>query len=299
MKYAPVENESAFTHLPNSRADCRQTLAAFQQEPEKFPAHPWLRSHRWSVAVRGVVVGPQEHINMSFKSISIVAAAALALCAGAAQAATTNGFANGGFENPVNAGNPPGGAAFFAAGWLAAPTGNPAMLSNDAHTGLHSALLTVPSGFGGSTLFQNSVDHGGLPMLTAFNVGDTPMLEFYAKGDVSTTGNVLFALRYLDGIGNILSLNGGNHFFQGSINTSTWSKISFQAAAIPVGTKALFLEMNTAVGPLLDGRSNAVLIDDISLALVAAPVPEPESYAMMLAGLAAIGAMVRRRRQSV
>lgn len=234
---------------------------------------------------------------MFTKSLSIVAAATLALCGLAAQAATTNGFANGGFELPNSAVNPPGGVTFFSSNWLAAPTGNPAMLSNVAHTGQHSALLTVPLGFGGSTLFQNSVDHGGLAALTAFNVGDTPMLSFWAKGDVSTTGNVLFALRYLDGIGNILSINGGNHFFQNQINTNSWSNITFQASAIPTGTKAVFLEMNTAVGPLLDGRVNAVYIDDISLSLAAA-VPEPESYALMLAGLAAVGVMVRRRRSA-
>ena len=233
---------------------------------------------------------------MISKSLSSLALATFALCAGSAQA---QGFANGGFETGNGAGNPPGGAAFFAQGWLAAPTGNPAMWSTaDAHAGTHSALLTVPGGFGGSTLFQNSIDHGGLPALTAANVGNTPMLSFWAKGDVSTTGNVLFAVRYLDNIGNILNGNGGNHFFQNQINTSTWSQISFQLNAIPVGTKALFLEMNTAVGPLLDGRSNAVFIDDISVSGLTAPVPEPETYALMLAGLAAVGAMVRRRQSA-
>ena len=212
----------------------------------------------------------------------------LAGLAGAAAADTSNGLANGGFETP--AGDP----SFFAAGWLAAPTGNPALLSSDAHSGAHSALLTVPAGFGASTLFQDSVAHGGLPALTAANVGDTPVLSFWAKGDASTTGNVLFSLNY-QGEAGILAAS-GNQFFQGSINPNTWTLISFQAAAIPAGTTSVFLEMNTAVGPLLDGRVNAVYIDDIQLTLTTAPVPEPGSYALLLAGLAAVAAVVRRRR---
>jgi PEP-CTERM motif len=233
----------------------------------------------------------QEQAMIS-KSVSSIALAVLALCAGAAQA---QGFANGGFETANSAVNPPGGAQFFAQGWLAAPTGNLAQWSTVAHTGAHSALLTVPNGFGGSTLFQNSIDHGGLPALTAANVGDLPTLSFWAKGDVSTTGNALFAMRYLDGIGNILN-GSGNQFFHTQINTNTWTQISFAMPAIPTGTVALFVEMNTAVGPLLDGRVNAVYIDDIMVSGLTAPVPEPETYALMLAGLAGVAAMVRRRR---
>jgi hypothetical protein len=234
---------------------------------------------------------------MSVKSLSMLAAAALVLCASAAQAATVNGFANGGFEAATTgAAPPPGGSGYFAANWLFAPTGNPVQWSGDAHTGAHSALLTVPNGFGGSTLFQNSVDHGGLAPLTDANVGDRPMLSFWTKGDVSTTGNVLFSLRYLDGIGNILG-NSGNIFFQNSVSATQWTQVTFQGAAIPTGTRALFLEMNTAVGPLLDNRPNAVLIDDINFGL-AMPVPEASTYMMLLAGLGAVGTLARRRRQA-
>ena len=38
------------------------------------------------------------------------------------------------------------------------------------------------------------------------------------------------------------------------------------------------------------------LIDDISLVGNVTAVPEPESYAMLMAGLAGIGFMIRRRR---
>lgn len=226
---------------------------------------------------------------LSFKtSLPIQCALVMGAWASAASAATTNGLANGGFESgPTN-------GAEFAAGWLAAPTGNPALWSNVAHSGSHSALLTVPNGFGGSTLFQDSVAHGGLPQLSAANVGDTPVLSFWAKGDVSTTGNILFALRYLGDGGGIL-WDSGNRFFQTQINPNTWTQISFQAAAIPAGAKAVFLEMNTAVGPLLDGRPNAVFIDDVQFALTTAAVPEPSGYALLLAGLGVVGAVARRR----
>ncbi|HEY4082996.1 MAG TPA: PEP-CTERM sorting domain-containing protein [Burkholderiaceae bacterium] len=227
--------------------------------------------------------------NMKAPSLGRTAATLFLAAAFSGAAQADNGFANGGFETPS-----PDGSS-FAAGWLAAPTGFPAMLSDQAHTGAHSALLTVPTGFGASTLFQDSVAHGGLALLTDAEVGDTPVLSFWAKGDVSTTGNVLFSLNY-QGASGILA-SSGNQFFQGSINPDTWTLITFQAAAIPAGTTSVFLEMNTAVGPLLDGRSNAVYIDDINLALSpAAAVPEPDSYALLLAGLGAIGLVARRRR---
>ena len=57
--------------------------------------------------------------------------------------------------------------------------------------------------------------------------GFAPMLSFWAKGGGSTTGNVLFALHDLDNVGNILIGNGGNHFFQGAIEPTTCSQISF------------------------------------------------------------------------
>lgn len=229
---------------------------------------------------------------MSFKSLSISAVAVLSLCGGAAQA--QNLFANGGFETaPTGAAPPPGGSGYFAANWLFAPTGNPVLHSTTARTGSFSANVTAPNGFGGSTMFQNSVDHGGMAPISADMAGMTTNLSFWALGDVSTTGNILFSLRYLAANGGILG-SSGNVFFQNQINPTTWSNITFAGAAIPVGTTAMFLEINTAVGPLLDGRPNSVFIDDLSLMAV----PEPGTYALMMAGLAFVGGVAARRRRA-
>jgi hypothetical protein len=221
---------------------------------------------------------------MSFKSLSIVAAAALALCAGAVQAQTTNGFANGGFETA--------GTTTAAASWLQAASGY--TRSTDAHSGSFSAQL-ASAAFNAAVMLQNSIEQGGLPALTA---GDTPTLSFWAKGTAGGTGNVLFALRYLDGVGNILA-NSNNQFFQGAINTSAWSQITYTLGAVPVGATAAFIEFSQGIGPIDAGNpAGKVLIDDLYLG-VAAPVPEPETNAMLLAGLGVVGFIVRRRRRSV
>jgi hypothetical protein len=223
---------------------------------------------------------------MTFKSISLIAAAAIVLCTGAAQAATTNGFANGGFETA--------GITTPAASWLQAANGY--TRSTDAHSGSFSAQL-ASAAFGAAVILQNSIEQGGLPALT---VGDTPVFSFWAKGTAGGTGNVLFALRYLDGVGNILA-NSNNQFFQGSINTTSWTQISYNLGAVPVGATAAFVEFSQAIGPIdLGNPAGKVLIDDLNLAVVSVTaVPEPSTYAMLLAGLGVVGAIVKRRRRSI
>lgn len=220
------------------------------------------------------------------RPLNTAAVLAALVLAGPAGAATQNGFANGGFETA-------GGPGQVAAGWLTAATSSPARLATDAHSGSLALLLTAPNGFDASIALQDSVGHGGLPPLGAANVGDQPWLSFWAKGDASTTGNAFVKLQYFGSNGAVLALE---RQFQSLINPTSWTLVSFQAAAIPVGTTAVFLEIGTAVGPLLDGRPNAVLVDDLQLTLTTAAVPEPGSYALLLAGLSAITTVARRRR---
>lgn len=232
---------------------------------------------------------------MFTKSLSIAAAAALAFCGMAAQAATTNGFANGGFEMTTPTEAEPNTVS-FASNWLS-PQGNNlnlATLSTDAHTGSFSALLSRPDSPGAAKMQQDSVKQGLLADLTP---GDTPILTFWYKGTAGFTGNALFSLRYLKPDGGALVIGQDTQFLNNNLVANEWTKFTFQGASVPVGATSAFVEFVTQVGPPLFNTVNAVLIDDVYLG-VAAAVPEPETYALMLAGLVAVGAMVRRRRSA-
>jgi len=162
-------------------------------------------------------------------------------------------FANGGFETA--------GATTPAEAWLAAASGY--TLSNQGRTGSSAAQLSSPQ-FSAAVMLQNSVEQGNRPPLT---VGTSPTLTFWAKGFAGTTGNVLFAIRYLDGTGNIKA-NSQNQFFQGLINPNTWTKITFNLGPVPAGSLAAFIEFSQAIGPIDPANgmlAGTVLIDDVSL----------------------------------
>ena len=257
---------------------------------------------------------------MSAKSVSVVLLAALALAASAAQAQTTNGFANGGFEDTTPQVPLPPGHSSPANHWIVPPTAVPLFYtkpihSSDAHSGLSSVdLIAQPNAVNNaSILFQDSMAQGGLPALT---VGDIPVLSFWAKGESSAAGNFQFALRYLDGLSRIVYDSGQQDIVcrtAGSFDDrpcSYWSEHSFTGGKVPAGAKAAFIEFTVASGPTggVNRASDHMVLDDVYLAVASAPVlafaalpavaavPEPETYALMLAGLGIIGAAVRRRR---
>lgn len=217
------------------------------------------------------------------KTSSLIASAIIivsALFTGLSHAQTTNGFANGGFEDA--------GIATPAASWLGAASGY--SLSNDAFEGLFSLELSSPQ-LNAAVALQNSSNDGLLPPLT---VGDTPLFSFQSKGFAGSTGNVLFALRYLDDNGVIL-YESGNQFFQGSINPNTWTEITLTPDAVPVGATTAFVEFSQAIGPIngVDLLSGSVLIDNVNLSVVSA-VPEPTTASLL--GLVGLGILTRRRR---
>jgi hypothetical protein len=161
-------------------------------------------------------------------------------------------FANGGFE--IAGGSTPADAWLSAAGGYTRNT-------TESRSGGACAQLSSPA-FNAAVMLQNSVEQGLRPPLV---VGSTPVLRFWAKGNAGGTGNVLFALRYLDAVGNIKA-NSGNQFFESRINTTTWTQISYSLGPVPAGAVAAFIEFSQAIGPIdATNPAGKVLIDDLSL----------------------------------
>lgn len=214
------------------------------------------------------------------RTTSMVAGAML-LFAGGAQAVNINVFANGGFED--NDGT-------LATGWQSAAAGYG--ISSDAFSGSASMELASPA-MNAAVGLQNSVEDGGNPELDAD--GDMVSLSFQAKGFAGTTGNVLYSLRFLDSIGNILGST-GNVFFQGLINTTTWTNITSGLVAVPTGTTAAFLEFSQGIGPIdgIDLLAGSVLIDDVTLN--ANVVPVPAAVWLFGSGLVGLVGVARRKK---
>lgn len=207
-------------------------------------------------------------------------ATALTAAVVAPASAQVNLFANGGFED-LNEDGSLFGFQAAAAGFT---------LTSDARTGNSAIQLSSPQ-LNAAVFLQNSVEDGLLPGLTP---GDTPELSFFAKGFAGTTGNVLFALSYLAEDGAILA-SSGNQFFQGLINPSTFTEITFALGEVPVGATSAFIEFSQGIGPIndVDLLGGTVVIDDLALTSSIA-VPEPASLALLGAGGLAL--LARRRR---
>jgi PEP-CTERM motif len=120
---------------------------------------------------------------------------------------------------------------------------------------------------------------------------------FTAAGNVNVTFDLL---RTASGARNradatwSLSLD-GNALTSGLVSalasSNSWISFSQSVTGLSAGVHTLLFSFQAAPGT---GKDLAV--DNFSV-IAANPVPEPESYALMLAGLAAMGLVARRRKQ--
>jgi hypothetical protein len=226
-----------------------------------------------------------------FRTVAAVCALGTAMGANAA-----NLIVNGGFENPVT---PPGGVTIYGAGdniggWtVTGPASNAVMtvstsyvepaVSFPAHSGLASLDLTAS----GNTLT------GGVRQAVNLVVGAQYELKFWFANTAGVSAAGGFNDFYLLPSSVRLGVTGqSDQIFTNDVtmlpSTSNWLEYTFSFTAAEVNTLISFV--NNTGGP-----DSAALLDDVSLELVAAPVPEPASWALLIVGFGLVGAGLRRK----
>lgn len=141
---------------------------------------------------------------------------------------------------------------------------------------------------------SRSLDMVGDRLGTIAQTFDTVVGSIY-RVDFSLSSNVA------NGQGQkILKVIAGNEFDEftytptgsNTFSNMNWAGNTFSFTADANTTTLSFQAIN---GECCYGAA----LDNVSVTLVTAPIPEPETYAMMLAGLGLLGVMTRRRKQKL
>ena len=198
----------------------------------------------------------------------LAAIAALAALAPLAHASPEL-IANGGFESPVNA---------FSGNFITLGSGLDGWTINSGNVDLINNYWQ-PAG-GSYSLDLNGSSAATISQSFATSVGTTYNVSFSMAGNHDGGGDKTITVGVTDPHSFSFALAGSSHAAMG------WQAESFSFVATSAVSTLTFAgsPANSYYGAALDNVS------------VTAAVPEPETYAMLLAGLGLVGAIARRRR---
>ena len=228
-------------------------------------------------------------------SISAIAAAAISLCAtGSASAAVVSLNFEG-----VNATYPSGSAqvlGFYDGGMSSDGTSGTNYGISFSDNALAICLNSTTVGCSNTSRggLAPGSDKGGLFFLsgaeTFMNVAagfDTGFSFNYVSTSFAGAVNVYDGL---NGTGNILAVL--------NLLPNAGSCPGYSASFCPFSAQGVAFA-GTAFSVGFAGVANQIVFDDVTFGSVTPGVPEPETYALMLAGLATVAAITRRRKASV
>jgi hypothetical protein len=207
--------------------------------------------------------------------------------------AYANLLVNGSFEDPPVAVQKGfhGGTSF--SGWNVSGIQS-AIMNNNVGPSWTLAAIWPQAQDGSQYLYLNDWGNTNTSISQSVNLdGGTYSFSFYLNGLVNGLGTTF---DYSPSV--ILDLSGPGGVLLATtvygIDNRTWTAFDFDFSVATSGIYSLtFTAPSTPVLPV--GQNyNFIALDHVEL--IASPVPEPETYAMMLAGLCLLGVMARRRK---
>lgn len=229
---------------------------------------------------------------MQVSSLRGLAAVALLASAFGAHAASydSNLIVNGGAESGASgwtayAGTPLFQSVQYGSNWVL-PT-QPGPVDRGANLFVGGSGVSFAAGFQTVDLSANVADFAAGTV--SYN------LSGWLGGWTNQGDNAFLGATFFDSVGNQLGFASLGPVTPGDRGNTTGLFFQESSGYVPVGTTQVTfaLSMERLVSGDNDGYA-----DNLSFAMTnVTPVPEPETYALMLAGLVAVGAAARRRKQ--
>lgn len=199
------------------------------------------------------------------------------------------------FANVFN----PGGGYAYGYGVFAAPNGTPGFSSIAVGQGgpaQGAQQLVVYSDYNNQTAQTGGQTVEALVFqertISAGDVGTTWKFEFDAKrGDLAGASTASAFVKTLNPAAGFATTN--NVAVPMSAISPDWTRYSV-SLAIDGGLVGQLFQFGFSASAT-NNVASGTFYDNVSFAQALAPVPEPETYAMMLAGLAVLGSFARRR----